>query len=99
MIQLTPSQRDAVLRSDFSAFNQAAFNVLEPNKQFDRNWHQEAISHLLTESNGKRTRKFINAPPRSLKSFQISVAWVAFQLGHEPTHKFKIGRASCRERV
>jgi predicted phage terminase large subunit-like protein len=88
VIQLTPSERDAVLRSDFFAFTQAAFNVLEPDKEFDLNWHQETISRLLLESNGKRTRKFINAPPRSLKSFQVSVAWVAFKLGHEPTHKF-----------
>lgn len=88
MFQLTPSERDAVLRSDFPAFTQAAFHFLEPDKQFDRNWHQEAISRLLTESNGKQTRKFINAPPRSLKSFQVSIAWVAFKLGHEPTYKF-----------
>jgi predicted phage terminase large subunit-like protein len=88
VFQLTPSERDAVLRSDFPAFTQAAFHFLEPDKQFDRNWHQEAISHLLTESNGKQTRKFINAPPRSLKSFQVSIAWVAFKLGHEPTYKF-----------
>jgi predicted phage terminase large subunit-like protein len=88
MIQITPTQRDAVLRSDFLAFTRAALHFLEPDKEFDCNWHQEAISHLLTESTGKRTRKFINAPPRSLKSFQISVAWVAFVLGLEPTHKF-----------
>jgi predicted phage terminase large subunit-like protein len=42
----------------------------------------------LLDSNEKKTRKYINAPPRSLKSFLVSIAWVAFKLGHEPAHKF-----------
>src|SRR4029078_3460878 len=88
MKQLTPTERDAILRLDFLAFAQAAFFELEPDKKFERNWHHEAIARLLAASRGKKTRKFINAPPRSLKSFLVSVAWVAFRLGHEPTHKF-----------
>jgi predicted phage terminase large subunit-like protein len=88
MIQVTPTERDAIFRDDFPAFLQASFNALEPNKKFEPNWHQEAISELLVQSQGKQTHFFINAPPRSLKSFQVSVAWVAFKLGHDPTHKF-----------
>jgi len=88
MKQLTPTERDAILRLDFLAFAQAAFFELEPDKKFERNWHHEAIARLLAASRGKKTRKFINAPPRSLKSFLVSVACVAFRLGHEPTHKF-----------
>jgi hypothetical protein len=80
MFQLTASQRDAVVRSDFFAFAQAALNFLEPDTKFELNWHLEAICQTLVESNGKRTRKFINAPPRSLKSFLLSVAWVAYKL-------------------
>jgi hypothetical protein len=86
--RLTPSQRDAILRSDFLAFAQAAFTVIEPDKSFEPGWHHEAIAQVLLNSNGKRTRRYINAPPRSLKSFLVSIAWVAFKLGHEPTHKF-----------
>jgi predicted phage terminase large subunit-like protein len=86
--QLTPTERDAIIRDDFPAFLRASFNALEPNKTFEPNWHQEAISETLVQSKGKQTQVFINAPPRSLKSFQVSVAWVAFTLGHDPTHKF-----------
>jgi len=88
MIQITPAQRDAIFRSNFLAFFHASFHELEPNKKFEPNWHHEAISELLVQSQGKQTHVFINAPTRSLKSFQVSVAWVAFKLGHDPTHKF-----------
>src|SRR5262245_6564303 len=88
MMQITPTQRDAILRLDFVAFMQAAFAELYPTSVFEPNWHHEAIAQLLVQSEGKKTRKFINAPPRSLKSYLVSIAWVAFKLGHEPTHKF-----------
>src|SRR5262245_1501630 len=86
--ELTPAQCDAIYRSDFLAFAQAAFYILEPGGRFEPSKHHEAIARLLLDSNGKKTRKYINAPPRSLKSLLVSVAWVAFKLGHEPTHRF-----------
>ena len=79
MKQLTPAERDAIYRFDFLAFAQAAFFELEPDKIFEPSWHHEAIAQLLVESKGKKTRKYINAPPRSLKSFLVSVAWVGLQ--------------------
>jgi len=88
MIQLAPSERDAIFRSEFFAFAQAAYHVLEPNKTLEPSWHHECIAQQLVESTGKKTRKYINGPPRSFKSFLVSIAWVAFRLGHEPTHKF-----------
>ncbi|MFT6672684.1 MAG: putative phage terminase large subunit-like protein [Afipia broomeae] len=87
-MQLSPAQRDAILRDDFLSFAQAGFHLLEPNKTFEPNWHHEAIAQMLLLSNSEKTRKYINAPPRSLKSFLLSVAWVAYKLGHEPSHKF-----------
>jgi hypothetical protein len=72
MKQPTPAERDAIYRSDFLAFAQAAFFELEPDNTFEPSWHHEAIAQLLVESKGKKTRKYINAPPRSLKSFNCS---------------------------
>ena len=88
MININPEERDLILRTDFLAFAEAAFVELNPDEPFEPNWHHEAIAALLLNSEGVRTRKFINAPPRSLKSFLVSVAWVAFKLGIQPTHKF-----------
>src|SRR5262249_7853173 len=45
--ELTPAQRDAIYRSDFLAFAQAAFNVLEPGGRFEPSKHHEAIARLL----------------------------------------------------
>jgi predicted phage terminase large subunit-like protein len=88
MIDPTPAERDAIFRSDPLAFAKAAFHLLEPTGVFEPSWHHDAIVQLLIESSSKKTRKFINAPPRSLKSFLVSVAWVAFTLGHDPSHRF-----------
>jgi len=85
---LTPQQRDAILRSDFLAFAHASFLELEPGKVFELSWHHEAIARVMVGSVGTKTRQYINAPPRSMKSFLVSVAWPAFMLGHEPAHKF-----------
>jgi len=55
MIQVTPTERDAILRGDFCSFLHASFNALEPNKTFEPNWHQVAISEFLVHSQGKQT--------------------------------------------
>jgi hypothetical protein len=61
---------------------------LEPANPFQWSWHHEAIAVVLENATGKKTRSFINAPPRSAKSSMVSVIWIAFLLGHEPAHKF-----------
>jgi hypothetical protein len=73
----TPEERDAIYRTDFCAFFQAAVAEVEPAVIFEPTWHLEAIATLLKNSVGKRTRAYINAPPRSYKSFMVSVCWVA----------------------
>lgn len=84
----TPEERDAILRTDFLAFSQAAFAEQHSDQKLELTWHHGAIAAALTESLDKKTRRYINAPPRSLKSFLASVAWPAFVLGHRPKHKF-----------
>ncbi len=85
---ITTAQRDAIFRRDFLSFAKAGFAVLYPNEVLSHEWCLEAIAHVLVSTDGKKVRQIINAPPRSLKSFMVSVAWIAFKLGHEPTHKF-----------
>lgn len=85
---ITTSERNAIFRIDFLAFAQAAFTVLYPNEAFSREWYHEAIAVVLAGIGGETgIRQIINAPPRSLKSFLVSVAWVAFMLGHKPSYK------------
>ena len=89
---------DALYRVSFGAFAYAAYAVLHPNKPLVPNWHIRCICHHLQEmsrqleTNGAvkiETRAVskhlvINLPPRSLKSFLVSVAWVAWMLGRNP---------------
>src|SRR5262245_52511666 len=87
MIDVTPQERDAIFRQDFIAFFLKAFEILYPGETLILGWYLEAIACFLEASRGKRARKIINAPPRSLKSF-IVAAWIAFVLSRDPTHKF-----------
>jgi hypothetical protein len=85
---VTPSERDAILRRDFVAFFEASFPIIESSQPLEPTWHHDAIAKKLLDSIGRRTRMYIAAPPRSLKSIIVSVAWVAFMLGNNPGHKF-----------
>lgn len=79
---------DVVLRSDFQAFVEAAFPVVYPNDKFVSGWHIQAICWQLHQVRaGATPRLVVNLPPRSLKSFIVSVAWPAFILGSEPSHR------------
>lgn len=76
----------ALLRTDFNAFVQKAFETVSPGDAFHPNWHIEAIDHQLERCrNGENRRLVITQPPRSLKSICASVAFVAWLLGHDPT--------------
>ena len=88
MIEVTPQERDAIFRQDFIAFFLKAFEILYPGEKLILGWYLEALARYLEDCRGKRARKIINAPPRSLKSFIASVAWVAFILIRDPAHRF-----------
>src|SRR6516225_7615553 len=90
---------DALYRVSFGAFAYAAYDVLYPNSPLVPNWHINCICHRLeemsrrleTERSGKLATRtvpkdlVINLPPRSLKSFLVSNAWVAWMLGRNPS--------------
>lgn len=79
---------NAALRNDFGVFVHRCFLTLNPGIPFLHNWHLEALAHQLEEiSNGQATRVIINMPPRALKSVMVSVAYVAFLLGHNPRRR------------
>jgi predicted phage terminase large subunit-like protein len=59
-----------------------------PGARYQRNWHIDAIVHqLMRVRDGDISRLLINQPPRSLKSISVSVAYVAWLLGHDPTRR------------
>ena len=78
-----------LLSADLLYFLKFVFLVLNPGRRFEPNWHLETLAASLHQiRDGEVTNLLVNAPPRSLKSMTISVAFVAWSLGLNPTLRF-----------
>ena len=77
---------DAVYRSHFGAFVYAAFEALNPSQGLVSNWHIDAVCYCIQQMviGQSRKRLVLNLPPRSLKSFIVSVCLPAWLLGRNP---------------
>ena len=74
-----------LLRHDLTAFIERSFYELNPQTVFVNGPHIEVVASKLENCRqGKTKRLIVNLPPRSLKSHTISVAFVAWLLGHNP---------------
>jgi hypothetical protein len=78
---------DALYRVNFGAFAYAAYEVVHPHEPLCPNWHIDCICHHLAAMEAGRlpARLIVNLPQRSLKSYLVSVAWVAWLLGRKPS--------------
>lgn len=80
-----PAVFDALLRTHFAFFLRKVFGTVAPGDALDWNWHLDAIAWQFGRVRaGDLNRLIVTIPPRHLKSITISVAWVAFLLGHRP---------------
>ncbi len=78
-----------LMRNDFALFLRKAFPWISGGGVLDWNWHLDAIVHRLNSvQDGTALRLLVTLPPRNLKSITISVAWVAWMLGRDPTKNF-----------
>lgn len=85
MSSLTSTELDFILRRDFMSFNERAFYTLNPATRLHNSVHVEVLASKLEQCRlGKIKRLIVNIPPRSLKSHTVSVAFVAWLLGHNP---------------
>jgi len=67
------------------AFVERGFRELNPQTEFQHNWHIDVIAEALEQCRtGKLRRLIINVPPRSLKSHMTSISFVAWLMGHNP---------------
>lgn len=79
---------DAACRGDFGVFADRAFRELE-GQPLTGNWHIEAmVARMMEVERFERRREIICLPPRYLKTFLISIAFVAWTLGRNPRAKF-----------
>ena len=76
-------------RYDFTAFLRKAWPWISGGELIQWNWHIDAIAYRLERiDEGVILRSLINLPPRNGKSKTISVIWVAWMLGRDPTRNF-----------
>src|SRR3984893_13792903 len=78
----------AILRTDLPFFIRKVFATVWPGEMYLNNWPVDAVTHqLMRVHSGECRRLLINQPPRSLKTICVSVAYVAWLLGHDPTRR------------
>lgn len=60
--------------NSFFSFVKAHWKIIEPGREFQSNWHIEAIcEHLEAVNRGEIRNLLINMPPRHMKSILVSV--------------------------
>ena len=84
-MQLSSAEYEFILRQDLMGFIHRSFYELNPQTILVNNPHLEVVASRLEACRlGKTKRLIVNLPPRSLKSHTVSVAFVAWLLGHNP---------------
>lgn len=74
-----------ILKDDLYTFIHKCFVTLNPDTAFAPHWYLELLASELQDClEGCSTRLMVNMPPRFLKSISVSVAFVAYYLGHHP---------------
>jgi predicted phage terminase large subunit-like protein len=80
---------NAALRQDLGTFIAKVFQTVSPGDEYRPGWHIDAIAYLISlVHSGAERRVIVTQPPRSLKSICVSVAYVAWALGHNPSLRF-----------
>src|SRR5579862_1674883 len=78
----------AIFRHDLMSFIERSFTELNASTRFLPGPHLEVMASKLDLCRrGKLRRLVVSLPPRSLKSHTVSVAFVAWLLGHDPARQ------------
>jgi hypothetical protein len=84
-MKLPQAEYQFILRRDLTSFIERSFYELNPQTGFIAGPHIEMMAAKLEACRqGKIRRLIINLPPRNLKSHCVSIAFVAWWLGHNP---------------
>jgi len=79
----------ASARGDFGTFVELAFLILHPGKKFVHAAYLDVLFALMEDcAAGREPRVIVNLPPGFMKSMLISIMYVAWRLGVDPTLKF-----------
>jgi predicted phage terminase large subunit-like protein len=83
---LSTTEYYAVMRACLASFIHRSFYELNPQTPYLPNWHIELMAAKLEAvMRGECRRLIITLPPRHLKSHAVSIAFIAWYLGHHPS--------------
>jgi hypothetical protein len=83
---LSVKEYEAVLRNDLTTYVERSFYELNPQATFVPGKYIELMAAKLEGCRAGATKRLIiNLPPRTLKSLAVSVVFVAWLLGHDPS--------------
>ena len=89
LINNRPALLRMLMSKDFEAFVEKAWMCIESEQPVSWNWHIDAILHVLEEvRRGNIRRLLVTMPPRNGKTNLITVIFVAWCLGQDPTMNF-----------
>jgi hypothetical protein len=87
--ELQVADLNALARRDFGTFVELAFPILHPGKKLVHAAYLDVLIALMEScAAGRKPRVIINLPPGFMKSMLISIMYVAWRLGVDPTLKF-----------
>ena len=76
----------ALARRDFGTFFELAFPILHPGKTLVHAAYLDVLITLMEGcAAGRNPRVIVNLPPGHMKSMLISIIYVAWRLGVDPT--------------
>lgn len=79
----------SLARADFWCFVELTFRVLHPGQKLAYADYLGLLATVLMRVEAGRYRNvLINLPPRHMKSMLVSIFYVAWRLGRDPTTKF-----------
>ena len=77
------------MKRSLREFTKNSWEAIEPGREFQDNWHIDAISdHLQAVVEGDIKRLIINVPPRHMKSISVAVALPAWTWTIQPSKQF-----------
>jgi len=76
-----------IYHHSFGAFCYRAFEVLHPRESLIPNWHIDHVCYQIEQMvvGGSEPKLVLNQPPRTLKTFIVSVCLPAWMLGRNPS--------------
>ena len=81
----------ALARCDFGTFVELAFPILHPGKKLVHAPYLDVLVAVMEGcAAGRKPRVIVNLPPGYMKSMLISIMYVAWRLGVDPTAKIRL---------